>query len=152
MITRFNIKSTVIQPTPALNKLPWHVRMKTHLDFRVLFPPHPPSSNFFFKLLVFIYIYIWILILAIWFNKITFYPLKKIIDSFKSNATTTNFSIIFLQAVKVQILTSSHLCQPLKSFFLLTNHHSPYQQSVKKKILKKKKKKKTPTYSSFWRP
>ena len=50
---------------------------------------------------VYIYIYIYISINVILFYKITFSPLNNIIESFKSNTITTNFSTIFLQIVEV---------------------------------------------------
>ena len=47
------------------------------------------------------------------------------VDSFKSNAITTNISTTFLQIIDVQIITSSHLSLLLTSLFYLPiiTHH-----------------------------
>ena len=49
-----------------------------------------------------ILLYIWVLILVILFYKLHFCPNKNIIDYFKSVVIVINFSITFLQTVKVE--------------------------------------------------
>ena len=64
--------------------------------------------------------------------KLQFTLLNTVIDSFKSNVITTNFSTTFLQTIEVEnSYQFAHL-----HHFLLTNNYLPHQQFV----IKKKKK------------